>query len=322
MRPEFQARHWDYVMGGPLLQGQNWPGLATVAANAQISKLALKTDPDAPFLLRSIAVRVQYDTTSTAHRQTGLNQLLMRFSGPEENYFQQVPVPLTLMTPWGGQLGNPLPLNRQVLYPANSTIFVDLINNGATALTNLTCYFRGVKLFPWGVRRFYPYPKKMSMLPFTYPRGISPTLGATTLYNVPVTTGNVGFRYQFQVTSDGDFVLRSIQAGPTASNLSWEVFLRLKESDDYPFSNDFVHFDILAGNATGPASFPTASEGTTVFQAAIGTGPSVPGVFYPEIYLPNQQYLNVEIYRADSGQGTAVAQDFPIAFMGAKVFAQ
>jgi len=308
-------------MGGPLLQSQNWPGLATVAGNAQIKKLVLRTDTDAPFLLRSIAARVQYDTTSTAHRQTGLNQLLFRFTGPTENYLQQIETPITLMTPWGGQLGNPLPLHRQLLYPAGSSIFVDLINNGSLTLTNLTFYFRGVKLFPWGVRRFYPYPKKMSQLPFTYMVGQSPAVGATTQFNIPITTGNVGFRYQFVVKSDGDFVLRSIQAGPTSNNLSWEVFLRLHDSDDYPYSSDFIHMDVLAGNATGPASYPTAAGGTAVFQGAIGIGPANPGVFFPEIYIPNQQYMNIDVYRADSGQGTASAQDFPMAFMGAKVFA-
>ena len=323
MRPEFQARDWTYVMGGPILQSQNWPGLLAVAANAQISKLALKTDPDAPFLLRSIAARVQYDTTSTGHRQTGLNQLQFRFSGPTENYLQQVPVPLTLWTPWGGQLGNPKPMNRQLLYPANSSIFVDLINNGSTTLNNLTFYFRGVKLFPWGVRRFYPYPKRMSTIPFTYMRGVSPPIGPTTLYNIPTTTGSgFGVRQQFQVTSDGDFVLRAIQAGPTSNNLSWEVFFRFRDSDEYPYSNDFVHADVYAGNATGPASYPTASGGTTVFQSAVAIGPSVPGLFFPELYIPNQQYLIYEVYRADSGQGTAASQDVPIAFMGAKVFQQ
>jgi hypothetical protein len=324
MRPDFQARHWDYVMGGPLLQTQLWGGLGSVAANAQISKLALKLDPDAPFLLRSIAARVQYDTTVSSHRQTGLSQLLLRFTGPTENYLQQVPIPLTLMTPWGGQMGNPLPMHRQILYPANSTIFVDLINNGSVALTNLTFYFRGVKLFPWGVRRFYPYPKNLSTIPFTYLRGVSPPLGATTLANIPTTTNIPGKQFFFQALSDGDFVLRSIQAGPTSSNLSWEVFLRFYDSDQYPYSNDYVHADVLCGNATGPGTYPTASEGTTVFQAPILTGPALPGVFFPEIYIPNQQYLTYEVVRTDSGfvgQG-AVSQDFPITFMGAKVFAQ
>jgi hypothetical protein len=319
MRPEFQARHFDYVMGGPQLQSFNWPGLASVAANASLQQLKLRLDPDAPFLLRSIAARVQYDTTSTAHRQTNLNQVQFRFTDADGQYLQQVPVPLTLMTPWGGQLGNPIPLQRQLLYPANSQIVLDVLNNGANALTNLTFYFRGVKLFPWDVRRFYPYPKNMKQLPFTYPRGISPASN-TTLYNIPVTTQTQGVRFQFIVSSDGDFVLRSLQAGPTSSNTTWEAFLRLRDSDEYPYSNDFVHADVLCGNATGPASYPTASGGTTVFQSAIGTGPAVPGIIFPEVYIPNQQYLIYEVYRADSGFGTAAAQDFPIAFMGAKVF--
>ncbi len=318
MRPEFQQRHWDYVLGGPLLQSQFWPQLASVAGNAQIFKLALQTDPDAPFLLRSFAARVQYDTSSTAHRQTGLNQLLFRFSGPNENYFQQVPTPLTLMTPFAGQMGNPLPLHRQVFYPARSTIFVDIINNGSTALTNLTFYFRGVKLFPWGVRRSYPYPAKMSQIPYTYLVGQS-SAQFPTLLNIPVTTPTQGTPFRFQILSDGDFVLRTLQAGPTASNTSWEVFLRLKDSDGYPYSNDFVHVDVLAGNATGPGSYET---GNASFQGAIGTGPCAPGVIYPEIYLPNRQYLEYDVLRSDSSFGTAAAQDFPIAFQGVKVFAQ
>lgn len=306
-------------MGGPLLQAQQFPGLASVAANQLIEKLSLQTDVDAPFLLRSIAARVRYDTSVSSHRQTGLNQLQLRFTGPDENYLQQVTTPLTLMTPYGGQLGNPLPLHKQIVYPPSSTIFVDILNNGSTALTNLTLYFRGVKLFRPGVHPAPPYPAKCSLLNYTYLVGQSSSQFPT-LFNIPVTTPAAGSPYNFQVTQDGDFVLRTIQAGPTASNLSWEVFLRLKDSDAYPYSNDFVHFDVLAGNSTGPATYPTG----TSFQTPVGTGPSVPGVFFPEIYIPNQRYLIYEVYRDDSafaGQG-AVAQDFPMTFMGAKVFAR
>jgi hypothetical protein len=320
MQPEFQQRHWDYVMGGPLLQSAQFPALQSVASNARINAIPLNTDMDAPFLLRSIAVRVQYDTTSSAHRQTGLNQLRFRFTGPGNNYLHQDLIPLNIMTPYGGQLGNPLPMQRQLIYPARSTIFVDLLNNGTATLTNLTFYFRGVKLFPLGVHKMYPYPAKLSTLNFTYLRGVSPAAN-TTLFNIPTSTPTNGTEFQLQIVSDGDFVLRAIQAGPTASNLSWEVFLRLKDSDGYPYSNDFVHADVLAGNATGPATYPT---GNASFQAAIGTGPSVPGILYPEIYIPNRQYLAYEILRTDAsfiGQG-AIAQDFPIAFMGAKVFAR
>ena len=165
----------------------------------------------------------------------------------------------------------------------------------------------------------YPYPSKLSTLNFTYVRGVSPAAN-TTLFNIPTTTPTNGLKFPFQVLSDGDFVLRAIQAGPTASNLSWEVFLRLRDSDGYPYSSDFVHADVLAGNSTGPATYPTG----TSFQAAIGTGPSVPGILYPEIYIPNHQYIDYEILRTDASfvaQG-AVSQDFPIAFMGAKVFAR
>ena len=166
---EYQQRHWDYVLGPNQTGGSAGVGGAfgTVAANAVLQGVPLQTDLDAPFLLRSIAARVQYDTTSSAHRQTNLNQLQIRFTGPAKNYFHQAFVPLNLLMPFGGQLGNPSPLQRQVWYPPQSTIYVDITNNGANALTNLTLYFRGVKLFPKGTRPAWTYPPKIQTTPYT-----------------------------------------------------------------------------------------------------------------------------------------------------------
>ena len=331
MRPEFQLREWTYVLGGPLLQRQNWPALASVAPGAQITKLPLRLDTDAPFLLRSIAVRVQYDPNfplgGSTHRQTGLNFVLFRFTGPTGQYFQQVPTPLTLMTPYGGQIGNPLPMQRQVYYPAGGLIQLDLVNSStAQSFTNLTFYFKGVKIWPWGVRRWYPYPSRVSMLPYAYTFGQSP-IEFPTLYNV-ATTQPVGtpLRVTLNFKEDGDFVLRSMQAGP-ANNLSWEVFLRLKDSDEYPYSSDFVHADVMCGHGLGTATYPTGSPtggtgGSGVVMADVQAGGALPAVVFPEIYVPNNHYMWLEIARADAPfvvQG-AIAQDFPIVFRGAKVY--
>ena len=319
-------------MGGPILQAQNWPVLASVAGGAQFTKLPLRTDTDAPFLLRSIAARVQYDSslgpsfTGASHRQTGINGLLFRFTGPTGEYLQQYPTPILLQTPWAGQMGNPLPMQRQVYYPAGSAIQVDLVNTNSAALTNVTLYFRGVKLWPWGVRRWYPYPKSVSMQPYAYAFGISPP-EFPTLYNVPVTQpAGAPLRLNLNFLQDGDFVFRSIQAGPTnVQNLSWEVFFRLRDSDDYPYSNDFVHADVMCGNSTGPAAFPSQGGMTgapAVSIPAIGPGPALPGLVFPEIYLPNRHFMWLDVARNDSAFTTmgAVAQDFPVVVQGAKVF--
>lgn len=316
MLPKYQARHFDYVMGGPNLSSLLFGQLASVAANVKINRIPLVLEPDAPFILRSIAVRVKYDTTSTSHRQTGLNQVQFAFTGPNLDYRQQVPVDAYLLSPWYGQMGNPIPLQKEIVYPAASTIWVDLINNGANTLTNLTFYFRGIKLFPWGVRPPWTYPKKMSLLNWTVVQGQSPS-NNTSQFHIPVTTNAAGQRFTLQNTYDGDIVLRSLQAGPTASNTAWEVFLRFYDSDGYPYSNDFVHMDVMAGNATGPASFQTG----TGYQTAFGVGPSSPGLFYPEIYIPNRRYIQYDVLRTDASFGTAAAQDIPLVFNGSKVVA-
>lgn len=328
-------------MGGPLLQAQNWPVLASVPPRAQFNKLPLRTDTDAPFLLRSLAVRVQYDNTLTAltpgsnHRQTGLNQVLFRFATANGQYMQQYPVPILLQTPFAGQMGNPLPMQRQVYYPAGSTILVDVVNNGPATLTNLTFYFKGVKLWPWSVRRWYPYPAgRLSTLPYAYAFGLSP-VEFPALYNVPVTQSfGAPNRLQLNFRQDGDFVLRSVQAGPQVppgsvgavnGYFSWEVFFRLHDGDDYPYSNDFVQADVMCGNAQGPASFPTGVGmvgPATAFLQGFDVGPALPGVIFPEIYLPNNQFMWLDVARNDSsfvGMG-AIPQDFPIVFQGSKVY--
>ena len=334
MRPDFQQTDFTYVMGGPLLGAQNWPVLASVPPGAQFTKLPLRLDTDAPFLLRSIAARVQYDPATPpasaqafTHRQTNLNFLQFRFTGPTAQYLQQVPVPILLQTPFAGQCGNPMPLQRQVYYPAGGLIQVDLLSTAPTqTLTNVTLYFRGVKLWPWGVRRYYPFPRQISVSPYAYSFGESPP-EFPTLYQIPVTqAAGTPIRRLLNFDKDGDFVLRTIQAGPSPNaNFSWEVFFRLRDSDEYPYSNDFVHADVMCGNSTGPAAFPTGSglSGPAGgFLQAFQVGPALPGLIFPEVYLPNHQFMWLDIARSDAafvGVG-AVAQDFPVALQGVKVF--
>ena len=66
MRPRFQLRHQDYVLG-PNQDSR----LSSVAAGQMITGIELPMDNDAPFLERGRAYRVAY--TDTTRAQAGLN---------------------------------------------------------------------------------------------------------------------------------------------------------------------------------------------------------------------------------------------------------
>jgi hypothetical protein len=80
-----------------------------------------------------------------------------------------------------------------------------------------------------------------------------------------------------------------------------------------------VHLDVYGGATQNNIIFDLA--GSTV--QAIGTGPSIPNVFFPELYVPRNQVLFYDIMRLDAAfppsQMPAVI-DYPITFIGAKAF--
>lgn len=308
-------RHHDYVLG----PNQD-KRLASVAAGAAFS-LSMYIDTDAPFALRSRAMRVSYDANRL---QSYLNSLLLRWAGPDRNFFSQDLVRQSLLGPYFGQLGNPIPVYPQVVYPRGAEIRVDILNDGTHALTNLTLYFRGVKLFAPGAVKSYEYPANVGLLPYIYPQGRhSNTDGTTLVRNVAVTQGPL--RQTFACKSDADFVLRAGQAGlPFSSVLSAnpvnEVFVTLLDEDEKPYSNDAVHIDVLFGNSAFPATYYPYGASGAVSVTPVGTGPNSPGLFYPEIYVPKNHLMYMDVSRADVAYAGAVAVDLPIQFIGQKVF--
>lgn len=305
MRPPFQERHFDYVLT-PNLNGQVASALTTVVPGQILTGVPLVMDSDAPFLLRSIAVRCKYNSS---RQQSGLESLLFRFTGPDLNYMQQDLVPASLWLPYYGQGGNPKPLMVQKAYPPLGVINVDLQNTSSSiTLTNLTFYFRGVKLYPWGARPDWTYPRVMSTLNFDYPLTVS---------QLPVTTVPTGLRQIFTVKPDADFVIRGGQAGlPWNPAAFYETFVTLRDFDLKPYSNHPVHTDILFGNAVMSQAYACG----TSFLAPVGTGGTHPGLIYPEIYLPKNQILYLDVVRQDASFAGAAAADFLIQLMGAKVF--
>jgi hypothetical protein len=293
----YQERHQDYV----------WT-LPTIPAGQQLVQ-PFQFDPDAPFVLRSLAARIPYDANGT---QTALASVSLRWSGPVQDYRHQSVVPVgLLMGPYFGQYGNPMPVYPEVQFPASGTTWLQVANSGANPLVGLQVFMRGVKRGRPGQWATYTYPAKMRTIPFSYPFLVS-SLAVT----------EPGRKGVFQVQSNGDFVFRAGQAGRVFAPQTYEVFLTLKDSNDYPYSNAPVHVDVLFGQSAGRAAYPVGSAPLLV--PPIGPGASAPGLIYPEIYLPQDHILLYDIVRNDAayvGLG-AVTCDFPLNFMGSKVIPQ
>ena len=258
-------------------------------------------------------MRLKY---SAARLQAGLGHLLMRFAGPNRSYRSQDYVRQALYGPYFGQLGNPIPVSPQIFYERSGVITVDIYNDGATALTNLTLYFRGVKLFSPGAVKSYEYPAQLSTLPFVYPLGTyNSTTGLTTVQNLAVT--QEGLRQTFRCKQDADFVLRGVQAGlPFSTTPVNEVLFWFRDEDEKPYSNYPVHMDTICGNSGFGATYVAGGGNIT----PIGGGPNSPGLFYPEIYIPKNHLMYVDVYRRDSSYAGAVAVNLPVSLIGQKVF--
>jgi hypothetical protein len=313
-QPQFQQRHQDYVIG----PNQD-KRLASVAPGQLITGIEFQLDPDAPFLLRGRAYRVAYDTLAS-RTQVGLQNLAWRWTGPDQDFRSAQLIPQNLQMAYGGQSAAFKPVYPQIFFPARSTVTMEVQNLSATdTLTNLTLYLRGVKLFPFGMNPAYTYPPKVRMTQYGY--GINymspPDPNNLTAAIQNLLTADSRLLQTFQVKNTGDFVIRSLQAGPSYAPFALEVGLILRDENRKAYSNDFVHFEVLAGPSGG--NYATGSAGSV---PAIGTGNSAPGILFPEIYVPANHVLYYDIQRADSGYvGAATIPNFPVTLLGSRVYA-
>ncbi len=300
MNPGLQQRHFDYVLG-PNQDSR----LASVATGRVITEVLLEMDDDAPFVLTGRAVRCSYGDTFS---QAPLQGLKTRWTGPDRDYRTQNYLRESLGMVYYGQSGNPKPIAPAIVYPSRSVLMLDLINTGASAIPNLTFFFRGYKLFPQGAVPAYTYPRRMASQTFSYP--------------VPVVGLGIAETRQnliFTVKDDADFVLRGGQAPRIANNGGGRVLanvsIRLKDHQKNPYSSDFMPFDVLFGSGDAGAFTPLGP--TPSFVSPFGTGPGQPGLFYPEIYVPQNYQLLYDLQRADTGNQ---AEDFQFNLIGGKVF--
>jgi hypothetical protein len=290
-----------------------------VAPGQLIEGIEFQTDPDAPFLLRGRAYRVSYDTL-VSRTQVGIQSVAFRLAGPDQDYRAAQLVPQNLVMPYGGQSGAWKPVYPQIFYPARATLRFDVLNTSTSeTLTNLTFYFRGVKLFPFGTNPpSQTYPKKMRATQYGYginysspPNPANPTASVqnvTTAFNQQL---NI-----LQIKNDADFVARTIQAGPSYAPFALELFITLRDENRKAYSNLPVHFEVLAGPSGG--NYQTGFSGSIT---AIGTGNSMPSALFPEFYLVKNHILYYDIVRQDSGYaGAQTIPNFPITLLGSRVY--
>lgn len=312
--PQFQQRMQIYKVDSTIN-----PLLASVAPGQVIPGIEFQMDPDAPFLLRGRCYRVAYDSLAS-RTQVGVQSLAMRFSGPDQDYRSAALVPQNLVMPYGGQSAAWKPVYPQIFYPARSTMTIDVANLSTTqTLTKLTLYFMGVKLFPMGSNPpTQTYPKRMRATQYGYgmnymnpPNPANPTASVQNLL-----TSETRNLLTFQVKNDADFVARTIQAGPSYAPFGLEVLITLRDENRKAYSNLPVHFEVLAGPSGG--NYQTGAAGSI---PAIGTGNSMPGILFPEFYIPKNHLMYFDIKRDDVGYaGAQTIPNFPITLLGSRVY--
>jgi hypothetical protein len=298
-QPKLFQRHQDYVMS-----------IGTLAPGQLLQGITFGLDPDAPFVLRSTALRCQYDSN---RQETGLQFVNLRHTGPGNDYKQQALIPFGLTCAYFGQQGNPKPISPSIKFPPNGAITVDIQNVGPDTLTNVQLFFRGVKLYMPGVVKSYTYPARMQMRPWIY----SSVQSGTVVSSLQVSTPAPGVQQIFRPNPDSDFVLRSIAYAPvTAAVQPFEVFITLQDEDNKPYSNAPVHIDVLMSNPAVGATYPCGSS----YVVPYGVGAQAPGLFYSEIYVPKNHIMYYNVVRNDSGFAGQLPVDLPFQFVGSKVY--
>ena len=94
-----------------------------------------------------------------------------------------------------------------------------------------------------------------------------------------------------------------------------DISVVVRDYNRMPYSNDWIPVDLIFGCSPISADFPVGPAATMI--PALGTGPGLPGLIYPEIYLPAQHQLLIDVYQDTNG---VAGDDLFLNFIGAKVF--
>ena len=288
MKPPFQERFQVYALG-PTQD----PRLALIAPGQVVERVNLKIDKDAPFVLRRRAL---------GPVSNDLAFLKTKWTGPQSDYRSEL-ILESLRHVFYGQNGSPTKVSPEITYPPGGTLTVDLENTSANPLTNVIFYWIGVNLYPWGYLPAPTYPSEFRGSTFAQPF-VAPTLGAP----------EVRSHLPYTAKSDAEWVIRGGMAGqvgtlggcppvvtPGLLNPTTAMSIILRDYNGMPYMNDWIDINILFG----------------IGGFALATGPGHMGIIYPEIYLPAQRQLLIDVQQSAAGMAGV---DLLINFIGAKVF--
>ncbi len=209
-----------------------------------------------------------------------------------------------------GQYGLFLPTRPPMIYPPGGTIYADVYNGSAVTLTNLQLYFRGQKVFAKGVLDSFDYPSSFKAAPFIITATVTLNETAAMLNNV------------FSTQPYADFALRSLTIGaknpatnPTTTNGYYEVSIMLRDVHGRSYSNVPVNVDVCFG---GFGSMVSGLQTDIAVPQSYGNW--LPPLLMPEIYLPANQILYYDLYRADAYLAASLPSvALQLAFAGANI---
>jgi hypothetical protein len=272
----------------------------------------LDIDRDAPFRVYAIAV-------FPIGGAVNAGALQMRFTRPDGSWMQRDLMPVNSLVPnFGGFTGGPpagpnyflcSPIFPNLVYAAGSSINIDIeqIVPGGGEPTPLAAMvvFIGCKLYRDGAADIYipPVPKKFTLSPFLGYEVVIPAaqLAIGPVLDVPLDIlPDAGFLWQASVFTD-----TPIDASMTDDGLLINLGVRVKDYAGKYYSNVVGQTNPLAGYVPAAVMFGFLNS-------------QLPGIVYPEIFLPRQGALYFDFAMLDGS--TPSTQNAQLSLKGMKVY--
>jgi hypothetical protein len=262
---------------------------AGLIAGFQIQGVELQCDSDAPFRATGIAVYV-FNSAGTPVAAAGNIGLTLRLTRPDGTWVQKRLLSTQALNPYdaaaligaGGQTAPYFsyfsPLHPNILYPAGASVQFDLQALPTITDARVLIVLCGTKLFDSSLVWSPTYPARYSARPF-FGFSVQINVAALPVLNMPVPTFSLVNSAISTVNADADFVWQfGSQTDQPASALSpvgvaRGLGFKIRDWSGKGYMNDFVPIELVFG-------FDNTQT---------------PGLVYPEIYIPRNQQLSMDI---------------------------
>jgi hypothetical protein len=212
-------------------------------------------DTDAPFRLHSIAI-VSYGGD--------LSNFSLRYTDPALRWVQRNLIPAQALNPQASGVVTPpptfiypSPVSPNMLYQPGGMVQFDFSDLPNFSSTLVFIVLCGTKIFPDGGTWAPSYPKSYRALPF---------FG----YTLQIPVSNLpALDFPLNIQQDADFVWQAGQQWSSSNGLG----VKIKDWQGKYYMDDYVPVEVLFGYANA----------------------QLPGLVYPEIYIPKNQRLYFDV---------------------------